>query len=115
MNHPPALYLFFDLTVCLYSHNGCKATLFFSRDQPDGRIRHSSQLKLNRSTFSKSNDIGIVLVLIPEKITKTMAPKSRDKLYQVDTIQKDFVFIGKVTGVFDEMLDRTIFFYSEGV
>ncbi len=44
-----------------------------------------------------------------------MTSKSHDRLYRVDTIQEDFVFTEKVAEVFDDMLDRSIPFYSEVV
>ncbi len=44
-----------------------------------------------------------------------MVSKSRDNLYQVDRVDEDFVFTEKVAEVFDDMLDRSIPFYSEVV
>lgn len=42
-----------------------------------------------------------------------MVPRSKDKLYQVDTVKEDFVFSEKVVEVFDDMLDRSIPFYHK--
>ena len=42
-----------------------------------------------------------------------MSKPSRDKLFEVDTVQEDFVFNERVVEVFDEMLDRSIPFYQE--
>lgn len=42
-----------------------------------------------------------------------MSKPARDKLFQVDTVQEDFVFNERVVEVFDDMLDRSIPFYGE--
>jgi len=42
-----------------------------------------------------------------------MSKPARDKLFQVDTVHEDFVFNERVVEVFDDMLDRSIPFYSE--
>ncbi|WP_228723235.1 carboxy-S-adenosyl-L-methionine synthase CmoA [Desulfosediminicola flagellatus] len=47
------------------------------------------------------------------KIEHQMAKPSRDKLFEVDTIQEDFVFNERVVEVFDDMLDRSVPYYSE--
>lgn len=42
-----------------------------------------------------------------------MSKQARDKLFQVDTVQEDFVFNERVVEVFDDMLDRSIPYYRE--
>lgn len=42
-----------------------------------------------------------------------MVTPSRDTLFNVDTVQEDFVFNERVVEVFDDMLDRSIPFYRE--
>jgi tRNA (cmo5U34)-methyltransferase len=42
-----------------------------------------------------------------------MTNKPKDTLFQVDTVQEDFVFSERVVEVFDDMLDRSIPFYHE--
>ncbi len=39
--------------------------------------------------------------------------KKRDKLFQVDSVEEDFVFNDRVVEVFDDMLDRSVPYYSD--
>lgn len=48
-----------------------------------------------------------------QKIVKAMTAPSRDRLFEVDTVQEDFIFNERVVEVFDDMLDRSIPFYKE--
>ncbi|WP_240194654.1 carboxy-S-adenosyl-L-methionine synthase CmoA [Desulfopila inferna] len=44
---------------------------------------------------------------------KLMTDKPKDTLFQVDSVQEDFIFSERVVEVFDDMLDRSIPFYHE--
>lgn len=48
-----------------------------------------------------------------QKVATPMITPPRDNLFEVDTVQEDFVFNERVVEVFDDMLDRSIPFYKE--
>lgn len=45
----------------------------------------------------------------------TRRNNSKDSIFQVDAIEEDFVFNERVAQVFDDMLDRSVPFYKEGI
>lgn len=48
-----------------------------------------------------------------QEVKKHTGGQRRDTLFEVDTVQEDFVFNERVVEVFDDMLDRSIPFYAE--
>ncbi len=42
-----------------------------------------------------------------------MTGSSKDTLFNIDSVEEDFVFNERVVEVFDDMLDRSIPFYKE--